>query len=102
TAVNENFDAKVWGLELEWIFSPTRNLRFNGTVGHLNTSIADGETSIDLMDRAAGGNTPFTTPDGKTWDRWMVLKPWVSTSSNCVAPVELVESLMTNDTNFWG
>ncbi|HYG26043.1 MAG TPA: TonB-dependent receptor [Caulobacteraceae bacterium] len=91
SAANENFDAKVWGLELEWIYSPIRNLRFNGTIGHLKTEIADGETSIDLMDRAAGGNTPFTTPGGATFDEWMVVKPWLSSSSNCIVPVVLAE-----------
>ena len=91
SAYNENFDATVWGLELEWIFSPTRNIRFNGTVGHLQTEIAEGERSIDLMDRAAGGDTPYTGESGNTFDRWMVIKPSLLNTSNCVAPVELVE-----------
>ena len=90
-AVNDNFDARVWGLELEWIFSPARNLRFNGTVGHLNTELKSGQFSIDLMDRTQGGNQSFTTSTGHTFDRWMVVKPWASASSNCVAPVQLVE-----------
>src|SRR5690606_19976719 len=34
SAANENFDAAIWGAELEWIFSPTRNLRFNGAFGY--------------------------------------------------------------------
>jgi len=43
------------------------------------------------MDRAAGGNTPFTTPGGATFDEWMVVKPWLSSSSNCIVPVVLAE-----------
>src|SRR3546814_1685889 len=51
TAVNENFDAKVWGAELEAVFAPTRNLRFNANVGYLKTRIADGERSIEKIER---------------------------------------------------
>jgi iron complex outermembrane receptor protein len=90
SALNENFDTTVWGLELEWIFSPTRNLRFNGTFGHLRTKIAEGEQSIDLMDRTQGGNISYTGSLGRTFDQWMVLKPWIVSTSNCVAPTELV------------
>ena len=91
SAFNENFDATIWGLELEWIFSPTRNLRFNGTAGYLQTKIADGEQSIDLMDRTQGGNQSFTGANGVTYDRWMILKPWITNSSNCVVPTVLYE-----------
>ena len=95
SALNENFDTTVWGLELEWIWSPLRNLRFNGTVGHLQTEIAEGERSIDLMDRTQGGHhSSYIDVNGVehalAFDEWVVLKPWVSASSNCVAPAELV------------
>ena len=103
SAFNENFDAKVWGLELEGMFAPTRNLRFSYAFGYLNTEIADGETSIDLMDRAAGGNTPWTTPAGHTWNGYSVIKPWVIASSNCIAPTEVVMGItygrLTGDTS---
>src|SRR3546814_13497786 len=58
TAVNENFDATVWGAELEAVFAPTRNLRFNANVGYLKTKIGKGESSIDLMNRTQG-NTNY-------------------------------------------
>ncbi|HEX5776926.1 MAG TPA: TonB-dependent receptor [Caulobacteraceae bacterium] len=96
-AANENFDAKVSGLEMEWFFSPTRALRFNGAFGYLDTEIAEGEQSIDLMDRTQGGRQSFTAPDGRTWNEWVVLKPWITGSSNCVAPVEIVEMLYEED-----
>src|SRR3546814_21084238 len=51
TAVNENFDATVWGAELEAVFAPTRNLRINASLGYLRTKIGKGETSIDIMNR---------------------------------------------------
>ena len=94
SANNENFDTKVWGLELEWIWSPLRNLRFNGTFGALRSEIAEGEVSIDLMDRTQGGHQSFTAADGTVFDEWVVLKPWLSSSSNCIAPAEKVALAM--------
>ena len=101
SAANENFDSKVWGAELEWVWSPTRSLRFNGAFGALRTEIADGEQSIDLMDRTQGGNVSWTSPDGRTFDEWIVIKPWLTQSSNCIAPAELVAvALQNNGTSF--
>ena len=96
SAANENFDAKIWGAELEWIYSPARNLRFNGTFGALRTEIAKGERSIDLMDRTQGGGAgTYLDIDGVEhtlkFDQWLVLKPFLSNSSNCVIPVDVVE-----------
>ena len=54
TSVNENIDAKIYGVELESIWSPVRNLRFNANLGYLHTEIGDGVTSIDTMDRTQG------------------------------------------------
>lgn len=90
SANNENFDSTIAGAEFEWIWSPTRALRLNGTVGYLSTRIADGEQSIDLMDRTQGGHQPFTAADGTVYDEWVLLKPFLSSSSNCVAPAVLV------------
>ena len=79
TAVNENFDAKVWGLEFEALFSPTRNLRFNANLGYLNTEVADGEKSIDIINRTQGH------PD------YTIAKPWVQLPSNCIVPVHVAK-----------
>ncbi|OWQ91142.1 hypothetical protein CDQ91_19620, partial [Sphingopyxis witflariensis] len=81
TAVNENFDAKVWGAELEARFAPTRNLRFNANVGYLKTKIAKGETSIDIMNRTQGNSD------------YAVVKPWVQLPSNCVLPASVIEQI---------
>src|SRR3546814_13175355 len=51
TAVNENFDAKVWGAELSAMFEPVDRLRFNANVGYLKTRIGKGMQSIDPMNR---------------------------------------------------
>lgn len=51
TSVNENVDAKIYGLELETIWSPVRNLKLNANIGYLHTKIGEGVTSIDTMNR---------------------------------------------------
>jgi outer membrane receptor protein involved in Fe transport len=79
SAVNENFDAKVWGLELETLFSPTRNLRINANLGYLDTRIGDGATSIDIMNRTQGDSN------------YIVMKPWAQQTSNCIVPLPVVE-----------
>jgi outer membrane receptor protein involved in Fe transport len=81
TAVNENFDAEVWGLEFESLFRPTPDTRFNASLGYQGSRIADGEKSIDLMDRTQGH------------EDWILAKPFVTVSSNCVAPRDLVEHI---------
>jgi iron complex outermembrane receptor protein len=99
SASNENFDAKLGGVELEWIYSPMRNLRFNGTFGALRTKIAKGERSIDLMDRTQGGGAgTYLDLEGVehplAYDEWVVLKPFVTNSSNCVVPVDVIEDVL--------
>lgn len=49
--LNENFDAKTWGAELEAIWSPARDLRFNANLGYLDTRISRNQYSIDVMNR---------------------------------------------------
>ncbi|MBB5705213.1 TonB-dependent receptor domain-containing protein [Sphingopyxis panaciterrulae] len=83
TAVNENFDAKVWGAELSAQFEPVDRLRFNANVGYLRTRIGKGERSIDPMNRNLGN------PD------YIVFKPWVQLPSNCVVPVHMGEALLS-------
>ncbi len=77
TAVNENFDAKTWGLEFEALFAPSRNLRINANLGYLDTRIGDGQTSIDIMDRTQ------SNPD------YTLVKPWMQLPSNCVVPTHV-------------
>lgn len=79
TAVNENFDAKVWGAELTALFEPVDRLRFNANIGYLKTRIGKGMQSIDPMNRTLGN------PD------YVVTKPWVQLPSNCVVPTHVAE-----------
>jgi iron complex outermembrane receptor protein len=74
-AVNSNYDAQVWGVEIEADWRPTEYLKLGFKGGYNGTSIADGETSIDLMDRTAGN------PDWKVW------RSFPSVPSNCILPV---------------
>ncbi len=83
TAVNENFDAKTWGLELETMFAPSRNFQIIWNLGYLDTEIGDGETSIDIMNRTQG------IIDEETGEpKYVIVKPWVQLPSNCVIPAE--------------
>ncbi len=80
TAVNENFDAKVWGAELSAMFEPVDRLRFNANIGWMGSRIGKGEKSVDLMNRTLGD------PD------YVVVKPWPQLPSNCVVPAHMAES----------
>src|SRR5690606_8586344 len=53
-SLNENFDARIWGLEFETAWRPTEAFRLDATLGYLNTRIADGEGSVDVMNRTQG------------------------------------------------
>ena len=82
TAVNENFDAKMWGLEFESFFSVSDHFRINANLGYLGTRIDDGQTSIDVMNRTQGD------------PNYVVSKPWVQLPSNCVVPTPVAESFL--------
>lgn len=83
-SLNENFDARTWGLELETIFQPTENFRIDANIGYLNTRLADGERSIDVMNRTQGN------------EDWVLVRPWLQVPSNCIAPREHVETILNS------
>jgi len=78
TSVNLNIDAKVKGAELEATYEPLPGLRFNFAGGWEHSRINNGQGAIDLMDRTAGHSD------------WVVLKPSVTQSSNCILPAYVV------------
>jgi len=93
SAVNYNFDAKVWGLELEADWRPIENLRLGFKGGYEHTRIADGEKAIDIMERNYGHG-----PDSA--DPWVVIRPFPSFPSNCVLPLYVFDQgLGTGETN---
>jgi len=55
-STTENIDATIRGLELEAIWEPVRDLRFNGSLGLLKTNIKSG-ASIDPLNRTQGDPT---------------------------------------------
>ncbi len=74
SAFNRNFDAEVWGAEIEADWRPLENLRLSLKGGYEKTRIADGEEAIDLMDRTAGD------PD------WLLVRPFPTFASSCIVP----------------
>jgi iron complex outermembrane receptor protein len=78
TAINSNFDADVWGLEIEADWRPIENLRLGFKGGYENTRMADGSEAVDVMDRTAGHAD------------WVVAKPFPSLASNCILPTYVV------------
>ncbi|MBB5708508.1 TonB-dependent receptor [Sphingopyxis panaciterrulae] len=93
TAVNENFDSTIYGAELQAVFSPAQDFRLIANIGYLKTRIADGESSIDIMNRNLGD------PD------YTVFKPWFQLPSNCVVPTAVAERWLQDNQalgNYWG
>ena len=82
TSINLNFNATVMGAELETTWEPAPGLKFNFAGGYEDTRIANGQSSIDLMDRTAG------VPG------WMVVKPFPTQASNCILPVYVVQTIL--------
>jgi outer membrane receptor protein involved in Fe transport len=82
TSINLNFDAKVKGAELESTWEPLPGLRFNLTGGLQTSSIDDGQSAVDLIDRTAGHTD------------WVVIKPYISETSNCILPASVVRQLV--------
>jgi outer membrane receptor protein involved in Fe transport len=74
SAFNRNFDAEIWGAELEAEWRPLENLRLGFKGGYEKTRIGDNEQAIDLMDRTAGD------PD------WVVARPFPTFPSSCILP----------------
>ncbi|HEX6859958.1 MAG TPA: TonB-dependent receptor [Caulobacteraceae bacterium] len=77
SALNRNFDATIWGIELESDWRPSENLRLGLKIGYEETRIADGEQAIDLMDRTAGD------------PNWTLLRPFPVYPSSCILPTSM-------------
>jgi outer membrane receptor protein involved in Fe transport len=84
TSINLNVDATVKGAELEATWEPLPGLRFNFAGGLEDSSIDNGESAIDLIDRTNGHSD------------WLVVKPFISSTSNCILPASAVRQLIQN------
>ena len=85
TSVNLNFDATVKGAELESTWQPIDGLSFNLTAGYENGTLAGGSEGVDLMDRTAGHAG------------WLVVRPFITATSNCILPTYVVNELLAHD-----
>jgi iron complex outermembrane receptor protein len=85
TAINNNYNAHAEGAEVTANWEPVPGLKFNFAGGWEDTSVAGGTTGIDLMDRTAG------------MPGWMVLKPFVTSASNCIFPQYVVAALLQEE-----
>jgi iron complex outermembrane receptor protein len=74
SSINLNFNANVRGAEIEATYEPLPGLRFNFAGGWEDGKLASGSQAIDLMDRTAGH------------PGWVVVKPSVFSTSNCILP----------------
>ncbi len=82
TSINLNFDAKVKGAEVEATWEPLPGLRFNFAGGYEDSSVNNGQSAIDLMDRTAGHTD------------WTIIKPFVTETSNCIVPTSFVRNVI--------
>jgi iron complex outermembrane receptor protein len=82
TAVNLNFNATVKGAEVETTWEPIPGLKFNFAGGWEDTALAAGSQAIDLIDRTAGNSD------------WVVVKPFITQTSNCVLPAYVEAALI--------
>ena len=89
TSINLNFSAKVKGAELEASLEPVPGLKFNFAGGYEDTRINNGQSAIDLMDRTDAANHPD----------WMVIKPFVTDTSNCILPDYVVAAMLQEEQN---
>ncbi len=85
TSINLNFNAKVKGAELEAAWEPLPGLRFNFAGGLEDTSVDKGQSAIDLMNRTN------SNPD------WVVVRPFVTETSNCILPASVVRQILQTD-----
>jgi outer membrane receptor protein involved in Fe transport len=87
TSVNENVNAKVYGVEFESVWSPIQNLRLNANVGYLHTRIASGVSSIDTMNRTQSNAAYTVVKAGPSL-------PGVAVGSNCVLTTQGVATVI--------
>jgi outer membrane receptor protein involved in Fe transport len=85
TAVNQNFNAEVWGAELESVFQATREIRFTYNMGYQDSSLARGSESIDVMNRTQGN------------PNYIVFKGNELIPDNCVVAASYVAGVIAND-----
>ncbi len=82
TAVNMNVNATVKGAEIETSWSPLPGLKLGFNGGYEDAVVGGGQSAIDVMDRTAGHSD------------WLVVKPFVSETSNCILPKIVINEIL--------
>ncbi|MGI8839171.1 MAG: TonB-dependent receptor [Caulobacteraceae bacterium] len=54
SSVNENINAKIYGVEFEDVWSPIADLTFNANIGYLHTRIDNGQSLVDQINLTQG------------------------------------------------
>ena len=77
SSINENIDAEIMGLELEWTWQPAalENLAVDGSFSWLDTEL-QGVSSVDVLDKGAGD---------PNWANLKNIDPGAATGTNYVA-----------------
>jgi outer membrane receptor protein involved in Fe transport len=83
TAINENFNAHVWGAEFESVWQANHHIRLNAVLGYQGSALANGSQSIDVMNRTQGN------------PNFVVLKGNELLPNNCVVSASYVAQLIT-------
>ncbi len=96
SAITKNFDADVWGVEIEADWRPVENFRLGLKLGYEDTKVADGQSAVDVMDRSNGNQLDYLKDEdgGLVLDNngdpipfhWIVAKPFPIYPSNCILP----------------
>jgi outer membrane receptor protein involved in Fe transport len=79
TSVNVNINAKIYGAELQAIWTPIHNLTFNTNIGYLHTQL-DPTSTLDLTNLTQSDPSLQTVKNGNTF-------------ANCIAPVSQLATL---------
>jgi outer membrane receptor protein involved in Fe transport len=87
SSVNENINAKIYGVEFEGVWQPVRNLTLNANVGYLHTEITGGD-SIDTMNLTQNDPT------------YILLK--TGSGANCIVDRAGVEAILNINSAFGG
>jgi outer membrane receptor protein involved in Fe transport len=85
TAVNMNVNATVKGAEIETSWSPIPGLKLGFNGGYEDAVVDGSQSAIDVMDRTAGH------------PGWMVVKPFVTQTSNCILPTAVVNEVLAGN-----
>ena len=84
TSANFNVDAKISGLEVEYLWTPADNWLLTANLGLLNTEL-QGTTGIDVLDRTNGNPDFVTLKNASTYSNCVVSSQGYATVLGAIA-----------------